>query len=304
MVRQAALVVAVLLSATGCARTKRETVLATDALKVVAVTRSRLDITVSAYRHATTYDLYVNGEPLSDTGFARMLGVPERAGGRFVHHAAVPLGQRDVLLESHEEESERCWATRLSADGGRVVLEKIVESTIDCSPRPGPPGWQVLHDAASNVLLVRQQPFRVYPLAGYASVLWIEEDVVALYAEARDTQQLKLRLVRISTGAALAELALPKSRYAEPRLLDLPPEARRQWLQENFTVAMAAPFSITLRTDNTLQTITPEVWATYQQIERENTEADARARAAGEARDAAQRRELQEAEAARNRATR
>lgn len=299
LIRQAMLLVVALLVATGCARTRQETVLASDTLKVVAVTRSTLDITTSDYRHHTTYDIYLHGEKLSDAGFSRLLQAPETEGERFVHSDAIALDTQAVLLASHVGEGARCWTTRLSVHAGKAVLEKIVESSVDCSPRPAPRGWRVLYDEADNLLLVRERPFQVYPIARYWQVLLIEGDVVALYNDERDSGQRVVRLVRISTDSPLAELRLPMQQYAEPGLLHASPGERRRWLFENFTVAMAAPFSIALRPDNRLHTITPEVWAAYQQIDRENRDADARARAAGEAWHAAQRRALMEADATR-----
>ena len=283
----------------GCARTKRETVLSSGALKVVAVTRSTLDINVSQYRHYTTYELYLQGEKLSDKGFSALLQAPETAGDRFVHSDVVVLGNDATLLASHNENGVRCWTTRLSAASDKVALETIVEGSVDCSPRPASPGWRALYDEAGNLLLVRERPFQVHRIAGYWQVLWIEGDVAALYNDERDRERLVVRLARIPTGAPLAELALPMQKYAEPDLLRASPGERRQWLLDNFTVAMAPPASITLRPDNQLQTITPEVWAEYQQIDRENKEADARARAAGEAWHDSQRRERMDEEAAR-----
>lgn len=302
--RQMVLAILALLLAGGCARTTRETVLSSDTLKVVAVTRSTLDINVSQYRHYTTYDIYLEGEKLSDTGFSRLLQVPEAEGERFVHSDVVVLDSGAILLASHDQGGAHCWTTRLSANGGKAVLEKIVESSIDCSPRPASRGWQMLYDPADNLVLVHERPFRVHRFSGYWSVLWIEGDVAALYRDEGEKEQLVVRLVRIATDTSLAELALPKQRYAEPELVNAPAEARKQWLLDNFTVAMTAPFSITLRADNQLQTLTPEVWARYQQIDRENKAADARARAAGEAWHEAQRKELMEAEAARGRPAR
>lgn len=49
--RSAVLLLSAALLASGCTRTKRETVLSSDTLKVVAVTESRLDINVSKYQH-------------------------------------------------------------------------------------------------------------------------------------------------------------------------------------------------------------------------------------------------------------
>jgi hypothetical protein len=80
--------------------------------------------------------------------------------------------------------------------------------------------------------------------------------------------------------------------YAEPELLYASPEARRQWLFDNFRVSMGHTPSIQLRADNRLETITPEVWAQYQAIDRENNALDARARDEGEAWHEAQRKAL------------
>lgn len=286
------------LVASGCAKTTRETVLASDALKVVATTRSTLDINISKYRHYTTYDLYVHGDKVSDAGFATLLQDPDAAAG-VVHTNVVVLDENAILLASHDREGIHCWTTRLLVQTGNVVAEEIMRGSVGCSPRPGPPGWQHLHQQRGDLLLVREKPFQVHQIAGYWYPLWIEGDVVALYQEDSAREALIVRLTGISTGKRLAELALPKHMYAEPDLLHASSEARRQWLLDNFTVSVAPTPSIQLRADNRLATITPETWARYQALDSESREADARARAARDARMEAECRELREAEPAR-----
>lgn len=294
--RATGLMALVALLAAGCGRTSRETVLSSDTLKVVAVTESTLDINVSQYRHYTTYVLYVEGSKLSDTAFAALLRDPDAAGQTFVHTDVVVLGDDAVLLASRNRDGTRCWATRLSTRSGTAAVETIVAGTVDCSLGAAPRGWTTLHDDASNLLLIRAQPFQVHRMAGYWYVLWIEGDVAALYTEDRDQQRLVVRLAAIDSDATLAEQVLPKATYAVPDLLHASPEARKQWLFENFTVSMAGSPAIQLRSDNRLDTITPEVWAEYQAIDRQNKQDDARARAAGEAWIEAQRRALHDAE--------
>lgn len=302
VLRAAALLVLATVSAVGCGRTTRETVMSSSALKVVAVTESRLDITISEYRKYTTYRLYVDGKELADTGFAALLDDPEAGSEQFTHSGAVVLDNASVLLSSHGRDGRRCWITRLSDAGGKVTLQPILHGSIDCSLRPTAPGWTSFYDEPGNLSLVRAQPFHVHPIAGYWDVLWIEGDVAALYRRDRNDAQLIVRLTRISSDTELAQQTLPMQQYAEPDLLHATPEAKKQWLFDNFSVSMsAAAPSIALRPDNTLATITPEVWAEYQQNDQENREADARARAAGEARLEAQRKELMEYEAARQR---
>lgn len=302
LLRSAVMALCAALLADGCGGTSRETVLSSDTLKVVAVTESTLDINVSQYRHYTTFVLYVDGVKLSDKAFSDLLQDRDAADDHFVHTEAVVLGEDAILLASRNGDGTRCWTTRFSTRGGKATVEKIIEGSIDCSLRPAPQGWRALYDEASNLILVREQPFQVHPIAGYCYVLWIEGDVVALYREDRDRARLIVRLVRISTDTTLAEQVLPMEKYAEPELLHVSPQVRKQWLFDNFAVSMAPPSSIQLRSDNRLETITAEVWAEYQEIERQNRELDARASAAGEAWREAQRRELMEAEAAEQKA--
>lgn len=292
----AALLCAALLTG-GCARTKRETVFSSDTLKVVAVTESRLDINSSKYQHHTTYAVYVNGSALSDNDFATLLQDPDTTDAPFVHTDAVVLDEDAVLIASHNGDSSRCWTTRLSGSRGKATLDKITTGTADCSIRPAPPGWRALYDDRSDLILIREHPFQVHPMAGYGYVLWIDGDIAALYHKDRDHERLVVRLARISSDTPLAEQTLPMRTYAEPDLLYASPELRRQWLFDNFTVAMGASPSIQLRPDHRLQTITPEVWAQYQENDRQNKELDAQARAAGNAWIEAQRRELMEADA-------
>lgn len=289
VLRVAALGVSILALATACGRTTQETVLASRALKVVAVTESRLDINVSEYRHHTTHVLYADGERLSDHDFAARLKDPEASGAAFVHSDAVVLDDDAVLLASHTRDGQRCWTTRLSDRSGRAVLETLTTGSVDCSPRPAPAGWSVLYDEPGNLMLVQHRPFAVHRLEGYWQVLWIDGDVVALFGEDEANERFLVRLARISTAAVLAEQALPMPVYADPRLLDVSPAARRQWLLDNFTVVMQ-PVSIHLRPDNRLATLTPETWAQYKAIEQENRDEDARVRAAAEARQEAEER--------------
>jgi len=137
----------------------------------------------------------------------------------------------------------------------------------------------------------------VHPIAGYWYVLWIDGDVAALYQKDRDHERFVVRLARISSNTTLAEQALPMHTYAEPDLLYASPELRRQWLLDSFTVSMGDAPSIQLRPDHQLDTITPEVWAEYQENDRQNKELDARARAAGDAWRQAQRREVMDTDA-------
>lgn len=285
----------------GCGWTSRETVLSSETLNVVAVTRSTLDINESRYRYYTTYVLYMDGEPLPDKAFAALLQDSEVSNDQFVHDGAVVLADDSVLLSSHNREGARCWVTRLTAAHGKFTLQRIIDGSTGCEIRPAPRGWRELYDAAGNLVLVREHPFKVFPIAGYWYVLSTEGDVAALYQKDREQEQWVVRLVQISSGTTLAEQVLPLQRYAEPDLLHASPEKRRQWLSDNFTVVTTDPASVQLRADHRLETITPEVWAQYQQIDRENKEADARAVAAGQARLEAQRSELLDAEAARQR---
>lgn len=289
--RSAVLLSAALL-ASGCTRTKRETVLSSDTLKVVAVTESRLDINVSKYQHYTTFELYVDGGKLSDRAFAGLLDDPGAADDRFVHTDAVVLDDHAVLLASHNRDSLRCWTTRLSTSGGTPRVEELMSGTVDCSIRPAPAGWKAIYEEPGDLILIREHPFQRHPIAGYWYVLWIEGDVAALYKKDREHERLVVRLARISSDTSLAEQALPMQQYAEPDLLYASPEARRQWLFDNFRVSMGHTPSIQLRADNRLETITPEVWAQYQANDQENRELDARARAEGEAWNDAQRKAL------------
>lgn len=289
--RSAVLLSAALL-ASGCTRTKRETVLSSDTLTVVAVTESRLDINVSKYQHYTTFELYVDGGKLSDRAFAGLLDDPGAADDRFVHTDAIVLDDHAVLLASHNRDSLRCWTTRLSTSGGTPRVEELMSGTVDCSIRPAPAGWKALYEEPGDLILIREHPFQRHPIAGYWYVLWIEGDVAALYQKDREHERLVVRLARISSDTSLAEQALPMQQYAEPDLLYASPEARRQWLFDNFRVSMGHTPSIQLRADNRLETITPEVWAQYQANDRENRELDARARAEGEAWNDAQRKAL------------
>ena len=291
--------IAALLLSTGCAWTSKEPVLSSDTLKVVAVTESRLDINISEYRHYTTYVLYLDGEKLSDKAFASLLQDPEAANDTFVHSDVVVLADDAILLASHNRDSTRCWTTRLLAGKGKARVERIKTSSTDCSPSETAPGWQTLYDEASNVLLVRERPFHVYPIAGYWWVLWIEGDVVALYNDDSDRERLIVRLVRVSTDELLAEQLLPMQTYAEADLLHASPDVRRKWLLDNFAVSMKTPVSLQLRPDNQLEVLPPGRWAEYQETARQNSEADARARAAGEAKLEALYREVREEEAAR-----
>ncbi|PCU46822.1 hypothetical protein, partial [Listeria monocytogenes] len=169
-----------------CGRTSRETVLSADPLKVVAVTQSTLDINVSEYRKYTRYDLYVDGEKLSDAGFAALLQDPEALKDPVVHSDVVVLDESSILLASHNDTGARCLATRLSASGGEVHLQKIMKSSIDCAPDPAPPGWSAFYDEGSNLLLVRHTPFHVHPISGYWYVLLLQGDVVAVYQKDRE----------------------------------------------------------------------------------------------------------------------
>lgn len=301
--RCATLLASALVFATGCARTSRDTVLSSDTLKVVAVTESRLDINVSKYRHYTTFEVYVDGGKLSSRAFSGLLQEPAVADDHIVHSDVAVLDDNAILLASHTRDSSRCWTTRLSAGGGNVALETLMTSTVDCAIRPAPPGWKALYEDAGDLILVREHPFQIHPVSGYWYVLWIEGDVVALYRKDREHERLIVRLAQISSDTTLAEHVLPMQKYAEPDLLDASPAVRRRWLFDNFIVSMVQSPSLQLRGDNTLETLTPEVWAEYQAIDRQNRALDARARAAGEAWAEAQRRELMERDAAGKRAT-
>jgi len=296
VLRSGALMVCAALLAGGCARTNRETVFSSDTLKVVAVTESRLDINVSRYQHYTTYVLYMDGSRLSDEGFSALLQDPDATGDQFVHADAVVLDEDAVLIASHNRDGSRCWTTRLAARSGTPTLETIMKGTADCSIRPAPPGWRALYEDPGDLILVREHPFQAYPIAGYWYVLWIDGGIAALYRKDRDHERLVVRLARISSDTTLAEQTLPMQTYAEPDLLHASPEVRRQWLFDNFTVSTGASPSIALRSNHRLDTITPEVWAEYQEIDRQNRELDARARAAGNAWIEAQHRELMEAD--------
>ncbi len=296
--RSVALLAVASLLLTGCGRTSREQVFSSGRLKVVAVTESTLDINISAYRRHTTYVLYLDGEKLSDTGFATLLRDPDAANETIVHTEAIALDPNSVLLASMTRDGRQCWSTRLAVKGAVAALETISKGSIDCGTRTAPPGWRVLFDESSNLLLIREQPFQVHPLAGYWYPLWIEGDVVALYQEQKDRERLIVKLAGISSGQTLAEQALPMAKFAEPELLNASAQARQQWLFDNFSVSLAPQASITLRPDNQLKTITPALWAEYQEIDRHNREEDAKARAAGEAWHKAQREELMRDEAA------
>lgn len=288
------------LLAGGCAPTTRETVFSSGTLKVVAVTESRLDINVSKYQHYTTYELYVDGRKLSDKAFSTLLQDPDATDDQFVHADAVVLDEGAILMASHNRDSSRCWATRLSPSEGRVTLETILQGTVDCGIHPAPAGWRALYDDRSDLILIREHPFQVHRLAGYWYVLWIDGDIAALYQKDRDHERLVVKLARISSDTTLAQQALPMHTYAEPDLLHASPELRRQWLFDSFTVSMGDAPSIQLRPDHQLDTITPEVWAEYQENDRQNKALDADARAAGDAWIEAQRRELMDADATRD----
>lgn len=285
--RMAIILVAAPLILGACGRTSRETVLSADPLKVVAVTQSTLDINVSEYRKYTRYDLYVDGEKLSDAGFAALLQDPDALKDTVVHSDVVVLDASSILLASHNDTGARCWMTRLSASGGEVHLQKIMKSSIDCAPDPAPPGWSALYDEGSNLLLVRHAPFHVYPIAGYWYVLLIKGDVVAVYQKDREQERLVVRLVRMSSQQTLAEQILPMDTYAEPDLVNASPQLRQQWLMDNFAVATAPAASLQLRADNRLETISPETWAGYKEIDRLSREEDARDQAAAAARERA-----------------
>lgn len=298
--------VAVLLAAAsillaGCGSTSREDVFSSGPLDVVAVTESRLDINVSTYQHYTRYLLYFDGEQLDDTGFARLLRDDDAAHDRFVHVEAIVLDKDAVLVSSHNQDGTRCWTTRLVASRGTVTFEPVSKGSVDCTTRPAPRGWRALYDDASNLLLVREHPFHVYRMQGYWYPLWIEGDVAALYQEQRDQERLLVKLARIPSGETLAEYPLPMERFASPDLLDASALERQQWLLDNFEISAAPHASIRLRDDNQLKTITPELWAQYKDIDRRNSEEDARARAAGEAWHSAQRDALMKDEAKRQR---
>lgn len=299
--RTLALLAVASLLLTACGRTSREPVFSSGPLKVVAVTESTLDINSSQYRHHTTYVLYLDGETLSDAGFATLLRDADAANQTFVHTEAIALDPNAVLLASGTRDGRQCWSTRIAVKGGAAALETINKGSIDCSTRTAPSGWRALYDESSNLLLIRDHPFHAYPVAGYWYPLWIQDDVVALYQEQEEKERLVVKLARISSGQTLAEQALPMAQFAEPELLNASAQARQQWLFDNFSVALAPQASITLRPDNQLKTITPERWAEYKEIERQDREADARARAAGEAWDRAQREALTRDEAARQR---
>ncbi len=284
----------------GCAGTTRETVFSSGTLKVVAVTESRLDINVSKYQHYTTYELYVDGKKLSDKAFSTLLQDPDATDDQFVHADAVVLDEGAILMASHNRDSSRCWTTRLSPSEGRVTLQTILQGTVDCGIRPAPAGWRALYDDRSDLILIREHPFQVHPMAGYWYVLWIDGDIAALYQKDRDHARLVVKLARISSDTTLAEQALPMHTYAEPDLLHAAPELRRQWLFDSFTVSMGDAPSIQLRPDHQLDTITPEVWAEYHENDRQNKALDADARAAGDAWIEAQRRELMDADATRD----
>lgn len=295
--RSATLLALVSVLVVACGRTRRETVLSADPLKVVAVTESTLDINVSAYTHYTRYDLYVDGDKLTDAAFAALLHDPDALRDPVVHDDVVVLDETSILLASHNETGARCWTTRLSARGGEVHLDRIIKSSIDCAHRPAPPGWSALYDETSNLLLVRHKPFHVYPVAGYWYPLWIQDDVVALYQKDREQERLIVRLARLSSAQTLAEQVLPMDTYAEPDLMDASPAERQQWLLDNFTVSTSPAAAIQLRADNRLERISAERWAEYKAIDRQNREEDARAQAAGEAWHRAQREALMKEEA-------
>lgn len=298
VVRSIILLVSLALGLTGCFGTRRTTVLSTDTLKVVEVTESVLDINISKYRHYTTYVLYLEGKKVDDRAFIHLLGDPD-AGDGFVHNEVVVLDERSILLSSHNRDSSRCWTTRLIAEPGRPTLETITQGRHGCMSEPAPAGWRVFHDLSSNLLLVRERPFKVYPLQGYWFVMGIQDDTVVLFQSQREEERLTVRLVRIGSGEVLAEQHLPMSRYADPHFVHTSAEERERWLLSNFTVSSAPAVTLQLRPDNQLKTISAETWAEYQRMDRESREADARAVAAGEAKREAQRQELREAEKAR-----
>ncbi len=297
--RWAALLAVASLLVAGCGRTSREPVFSSGPLKVVAVTESTLDINVSQYRHYTTYVIYLEGDRLSDKGFAALLRDPDAINEQFVHDEAIVLDPNAILLASRNKDGTRCWSTRVTTGGGTAAVEVIDKGSIDCTTRTAPRGWRALYDASSNLLLVREQPFHVHAMAGYWYPLWIEGDMVALYQEQKEHERLVVKLARISSGETLGKQLLPMAQFAEPELLRASAEERQQWLLDNFVVSASPTASIRLRPDSTLKTISPETWAAYKEIDRHNREEDARARAAGEAWHQAQREELMRDEAAR-----
>ena len=298
--RSAALLAGASLLLAGCGKTSREDVFSSGPLKVVAVTESRLDINVSKYQHYTRYLLYFDGEQLDDAGFAKLLRDGDAGNDRFVHAEAIVLDKDSVLISSRNQDGTRCWTTRWVARGGAATLEPVSKGSIDCTTRPAPRGWRALYDDASNLLLVREQPFHVYPITGYWYPLWIESDVVALYQEQMERERFVVKLTRISSGETLAEQPLSMAQFAEPELLNASADARQQWLLDNFSVSATPSASIALRPDNTLKTISPELWAQYKDIDRRNSEEDARARAEGEAWHRRQREALMQDESARH----
>jgi hypothetical protein len=301
--RSATLLAAALPLLAGCGRTSREAVFSSGPLKVVAVTESTLDINVSKYRHYTSYLLYFDGEKIDDAGFAKLLRDSDSNKDRFVHEEAIVLDKDSVLIASHNGDGTRCWTTRLVADGATVSVEPVNKGRVDCTTRPAPRGWRALYDESSNLLLVREHPFHVYPIAGYWYPLWMEGDVVALYQEQKESERFLVKLARMPSGETLAEQSLPMSKFADPQLLNASADEREQWLQSNFLLSTRPQVSISLRPDHHLKTITPEVWAQYQEIDRRNREEDAAARAAGEAWHRKQMEELRRDEAARQGAT-
>jgi hypothetical protein len=118
-------------------------------------------------------------------------------------------------------------------------------------------------------------------------VLLIQGDVVAVYQKDREQERLVVRLVRMSSQQTLAEQILPMDTYAEPDLMNASAQLRQQWLMDNFVVATAPAASLQLRADNRLETISPETWAEYKEIDRLNREEDARDQAAAAARERA-----------------
>ena len=149
----AALAMSAALLTVGCGGTTRKTILSSDSLKVVAITQTTLDINVSKYKHYTTYALYLEGDKLSDAAFAGLLQDAAATGEQIVHTDAIVVADDAVLLASRTRDGSACWATHLSAQGGKARLEKIITSTTDCSPRPASPGW--IETEASVALVER-----------------------------------------------------------------------------------------------------------------------------------------------------
>lgn len=252
----------------GCFSTDRKTVLSSGSLKVVAVTESVLDINISQYRHSTSYKIYLDGRKLSDPEVARLLRAPHAAKDRFIHRHVVVLDNRSMLLTTTSQSGMECWTTHFAVEDGTPLAETLVSDTYDCSPQPAPPGWQAFYGKESDLLLVREQPYKVHAIGGYQYPLWIEGDVVALYEHERKEKRMVLRLVRISSLEVLAEEFLPMQRFEEPDLVHAKADARLKWFQDNFTASVSPTPSIHLREDNQLKTITPETWAEREERER------------------------------------